>query len=448
MLTRSKSQLIFGSALFLFFLNGAIATVGIFSLLDAEKWVMHTRDVQVALAQFNTVFARAGRTRAEYLDLPTSAHLQNYQAAISTVESTLAELKTLTIDNPAQQTNCSRLEQLSDQRNALLAQSVAGQESGKTTPATQSQISDKLRSLGDQIDTVTQQMYEEEQRLLDARIGRRANAARLAIASLALSFSIAAVLFVFDYRSLNKQLVERQNAHAALQKLSARILSLQDEERRKFSRELHDSMGQLLVSIKMSLDLLAIEKPEDSSIKNCSDLLEQALRETRSISYLLHPPLLDQAGFASAASEYVEGFSKRSGISVTLKMNPNRNGTRLSPPIELAMFRVLQESLTNILKHSNSSEVVITLSYLPLQVSLTIQDNGHGMPADVLQQFRNDGAGLGVGLAGMRERMRLLNGHLEVESNSNGTTVTAILPRAAEDPPILASDELVARGPV
>jgi two-component system, NarL family, sensor kinase len=151
------------------------------------------------------------------------------------------------------------------------------------------------------------------------------------------------------------------------------------------------------------------------------------LRETRTISYLMHPPLLDHAGFESAAREYVEGFSRRSGVPVTLNMDTL--GARLPATFELAMFRVLQESLANILKHSGSSQATVTVAYPPDQAVLTVQDYGKGMPLEILESFRSDGAKLGVGLAGMRERMRELNGNLEIQSDSSGTLVTAILTR-------------------
>jgi signal transduction histidine kinase len=158
-------------------------------------------------------------------------------------------------------------------------------------------------------------------------------------------------------------------------------------------------------------------------------LLDQALTETRTLSYLLHPPLLDDAGLESAAREYVEGFSKRSGIPVKLKMPENLD--RLGADVELALFRVLQEGLTNLHKHSAATQASVTIGQVSREVSLSIRDNGRGIAPSVLEGFQNDGSHLGVGLAGMRERVRELGGQLEIRSDPSGTLLTAILPRSA-----------------
>ena len=153
---------------------------------------------------------------------------------------------------------------------------------------------------------------------------------------------------------LNAELKAREQAEASLRTLSVRLLELQDQERRKFSRELHDSLGQYLVGAKMNLAMLGKSLPDNALIAECLKLLDQAMTETRTISHLLHPPLLDETGFASAARWYVEGFAKRSGIQTSLDM-PEDLG-RLPSSLELALFRVLQESLTNVHRHSKSQQ--------------------------------------------------------------------------------------------
>jgi signal transduction histidine kinase len=171
--------------------------------------------------------------------------------------------------------------------------------------------------------------------------------------------------------------------------------------------------------------------PENAFIRETSGLLDQALSETRTLSYLLHPPLLDEAGLASAAREYVDGFSRRSGIPVSLHMPENLD--RLGETLELALFRVLQEGLTNIHRHSGCTQATINLAVSPTQVALSIRDNGRGMSAEVLEGFRNDGAHLGVGLAGMRERIREFGGHLDLYSDAGGTLLSVVLPRPRKE---------------
>jgi signal transduction histidine kinase len=205
-----------------------------------------------------------------------------------------------------------------------------------------------------------------------------------------------------------------------------RLLRLQDEERRKFSRELHDSLGQYLVGAKMNLDMLAKERPADEVLTGAIHLLDQSIAETRTISHLLHPPLLDEAGLASAARWYVQGFAQRSGVEVQLDIPDEM--ARLPKSIELGLFRVLQESLTNIHRHSKSSKAEIELKIAAGCVVLKVKDYGRGIPGELLRSFRTKGTKSGVGLAGMQERIRDLGGKLDIQSSGAGTLVSAVMP--------------------
>ncbi|HLV86400.1 MAG TPA: CHASE3 domain-containing protein [Candidatus Sulfotelmatobacter sp.] len=407
--------------------------MAIFKLLSAETWVMHTRDVQVALERVNTLFSRAGRARSEYVTSHDPSRLADFQSAIQLIPPELAQVKGLTSDNASQQENFKELAGLSDRRLQMLQAAVAAAQDPKTPIGAQALSNQAIVGIGAEMDRLIQQMQNQEQSLLDVRAERKRHSEKLVAVLLAVTFLIAGALFVLDYRLLNSELRERRRAQASLQMLSARILRLQDEERRRFSRDLHDSMGQLLVSIKMQLDLLALSMADNATLINCSALLDQALRETRTISHLLHPPLLDQAGFESAAREYAEGFSKRSGIPVAFEATGAVE--RLAPLLETTLFRLLQEGLTNIHKHAASSKVDIRVAFEPAQVTLAISDDGKGMPVGILDSFHHDGVRLGVGLAGMKERVRELGGHIEIESDSKGTRIVAVLPRAPLRPP-------------
>jgi signal transduction histidine kinase len=158
--------------------------------------------------------------------------------------------------------------------------------------------------------------------------------------------------------------------------------------------------------------------------------LEQCIVETRTISYLLHPPLLDEAGFASAARWFAESFAKRSGIECRLEL-PERLG-RLPETIEVDLFRILQESLTNVHRHSGTSSVEIQLKVGDNQVLLTVRDFGRGMPADLIQGFGANGRSVGVGLTGMRERINDLGGTFEVQSDTRGTAIVVAVPLAEQ----------------
>jgi signal transduction histidine kinase len=222
----------------------------------------------------------------------------------------------------------------------------------------------------------------------------------------------------------------------ALRALSSRLMRIQDEERRRIARELHDSLGQYLAAAKINLDVLSTEKQNGNAIylRDAKNLIDRAIADTRTLSHLLHPPLLDEAGFGTAARWFVEGFGQRSKITATLEMPPNLH--RLPSEIEIALFRILQESLTNVHRHSGTKKVEVRLTLNESSVSLVVEDHGKGMSRDVLARFAESGTNVGVGLAGMRERAKELGGTLEVRSG-NGTHLHVVIPipAAASDSP-------------
>jgi PAS domain S-box-containing protein len=216
----------------------------------------------------------------------------------------------------------------------------------------------------------------------------------------------------------------------ALRNLSQRLLKMQDEERRRVARELHDSTGQTLTALKMNVEVLHHQYENDERISGAlseiAAFADQALQEIRTTSYLLHPPLLDESGFASAARWYVEGFAKRSGIRVNLDLPTESE--RLPDSVEMVLFRVLQESLTNVHRHSGASVVDIQLNPDSKQVVLEVRDNGRGIPLELLNRLRSTTGDTGVGFAGMRERMHDVNGQIGIESGPSGTTIRVIVP--------------------
>jgi signal transduction histidine kinase len=213
---------------------------------------------------------------------------------------------------------------------------------------------------------------------------------------------------------------------AALRQLSSRLLSLQDSERRRIARELHDSLGQYLVGLKLNAHMLR-QSPEREELWSEADkLMEQCISEVRTLSYLLHPPTMDAAGFVSAARWYVEGYGQRSGLNVTLDAPADLD--RLPDAVELALFRVLQEALTNVHRHSGAAAAEIVVRQDAEQVVLEIKDNGRGIPAELLNHFHATGSGTGVGIAGIHERIRELGGKLTLESDSGGTLVRVAIP--------------------
>jgi PAS domain S-box-containing protein len=224
---------------------------------------------------------------------------------------------------------------------------------------------------------------------------------------------------------------ERERALEELHELAAALVRSQDEERRRIGRDLHDSTGQWLVSLELSLTRLSrvVEPPSDPAralVDECVILARQCSTEIRTASYLLHPPLLDEIGLLSALRWLADGLRQRSGIEIELELPESLE--RLPPEHELALFRVAQEALTNVHRHSKSPSVTIRLLEQDGAVIMEVEDAGHGIPAAVSSGKLADAAVLGVGLAGMRERMRQLGGALSVRTGPCGTCVQAKLP--------------------
>jgi PAS domain S-box-containing protein len=238
---------------------------------------------------------------------------------------------------------------------------------------------------------------------------------------------------------LVKEISERQSAESrlaasekSLRQLSLHLLHSQDLERKRIGRDLHDSLGQSLAVLKMNLDslqsLIGSDQPEIAGpIASCITLVKDVLIEVRTISYLLYPPLLEEMGLKSAIPWYLEGFSKRSGIETTF--NVDAAFGRLVAEVELALFRILQEALTNVHRHSGSATASVRLFLAGDAAVLEVRDRGRGISSRVLSESGADWTNsMGVGLRGMNERMRQLGGRLEICSNGDGTVVTANVP--------------------
>jgi len=241
---------------------------------------------------------------------------------------------------------------------------------------------------------------------------------------------------------LDNDITKRKQVENELRILSGRLLTLRDEERRRLARDLHDSVGQLLAGASMNLAMLqrripGTESEEAKLVTELSKLLEQSVKEIRTLSYLLHPPLLDEVGLPSALEWYVSGFAGRSQIKVDLEIPENLG--RFRREAELAVFRIVQETLTNIHRHSGSPSAKIALSRSRQQVRLRVEDRGKGIsPSAIANNGSKPGApsALGVGISGIRERVRQLGGQMQVRTGQWGTSVEVILP-LEEVPPLM-----------
>jgi PAS domain S-box-containing protein len=241
--------------------------------------------------------------------------------------------------------------------------------------------------------------------------------------------SVSAVISTFI------NITERRQAEEALHQLSTRLLQLQDEERRRLGRELHDSLAQSVLAVNLNLAQAmqssdSLSERSQHALTEARRLLKEMSREIRTLSYLLHPPLLDELGLVSAIKEYAEGFSERSGITVQLDLQAGF--ARLPQDAETALFRIVQESLSNIQRHSGSDKAVICLHSDASSVSLQVSDQGRGIDQAKGAPGNGKTPRLGVGILGMRERVKQLGGNLDIDSRSSGTTVRATIPVGTE----------------
>ncbi|HEX3685612.1 MAG TPA: PAS domain-containing sensor histidine kinase [Bryobacteraceae bacterium] len=251
-------------------------------------------------------------------------------------------------------------------------------------------------------------------------VSRRKDGTRLQVSTVQVPVSVpGGVIAIYAlYRDISKY----KDAESVLHALSGRLLKLQDDERRRIAQDLHDSTAQLLASLAMNLAVVnegagALDPRAQCALAESVDLADQCLREIRTVSYLLHPPELDHLGLRSALARYVDGFIQRSGIQIQFDM-PSDIG-RLPQELEVALFRIVQECLTNIHRHAGSRTATIALTHSGSEIMLEVEDQGAGMPAGTIP---------GIGIASMRERAQQLGGRLEMRSLHGGTKIKVVVP--------------------
>lgn len=363
--------------------------------------------------------------------------LRQSQQAAEKARQTFGSLRNLTADNLSQQVRLSQLWPLmTGVISASGVETGTGQKVNATTQesglSSNGQQSKDLQE--EQINQIMANMDDEEELLLAQRLKAWDHLFHRNVVMLGMAFAVVTIMLVYNFWLLitevaqTKDREEQVRANAQSYRLmSARILELQDSERRRIARELHDSVGQFLVGLKINLSQMEKSSAANSAklLRETLDLTDYALQEVRTISHLLHPPLLEELGFLSAARWYVDEYGKRSQVQASLRIE-NSIG-RLPREIEIALFRVLQESLTNVYRHAAARSVDIGIVGGDGFVILTVADDGKGIPPDVLSRF-DSGAAPGIGLAGMRERLAEFGGRMHVHSSSAGSVVEVTIP--------------------
>jgi signal transduction histidine kinase len=238
------------------------------------------------------------------------------------------------------------------------------------------------------------------------------------------------------FAELHRKTRELERLNQELRALSARLLVAQDDERRRIARELHDGLGQELSAAKMMADgIMRPGQSEEARAKttnDCSALIARAIQQIRTMSHLLHPPLLDEIGLQSALQHYLEGLTERSGLKASVKTEPT-TFPRLTSEMETAIFRIVQEALTNVLRHSGAQSASVELIQSDGRINLCIRDDGKGMSPATIQFHPGS---VGIGIAGMRQRIKELGGQIKLENQSPGCLVEITIPMVQEFAPV------------
>ena len=444
------------------------------SRLDEDNQrVSHTQEGLRQLATLRNALNRADGSAQSFVITGDSSYLTPYTQATAGIRDLLQSLRKLTADNAGQQRRLDSLELLENSSIRALQDEIDARKTGTLAPEKMLPLESAIRKATSDVRLTIEDMEAEETALLRQRneAAQRANHQTnllilfasltafvlLGASGMALYFDMTArgqadASRIKAYEALQraneelkKEVAERRQAELRLQdseqslrQLSLRLLRSQDEERRRIARELHDSAGQYLAAIGMALDAarnaaqnfpaLLVRKLEEAS-----EITKVCIKEVRTVSHLLHPPLLEELGLASAVRWYVEGFSGRSGIRVQIEMPEEL--VRLGNDVELVLFRVLQESLTNIHRHSGSRTATIRIGVDSQYASLEVQDQGKGKSNSNGKSNPNvsaDGFRPGIGITGMGERVKDLAGVLTIASDESGTLVKAVIPLGAE----------------
>jgi signal transduction histidine kinase len=413
---------------------GAVAYFTERGIVVGRDWVIHTYQVRSQLSdlQVEVMRAQAGET-ASVLTSDTS-QLPQSREQFGLARQSVDSLRKLTTDNRRQQQRLDQLGLMLQQHAALLDASRNSKDVRVQLSATERKRQEEIAGQQKQIALIVKSMQDEEESLLEQRLQAWDYLFTRNVLMLGLAFAVVTLMLAYNFRLLvaevarTKNTEERSRANAESYRLmSARILELQDSERRRIARELHDSVGQYLAGLKINLNQLETGVRIDAPrlLRETLELTDFAIQEVRTISHLLHPPLLEELGFLPAARWYVDEYGKRSQVKVSLRIDEPI--ARLPRGVEIALFRVLQESLTNVYRHAAAQSVDVRILCDDGHVTLTVADDGKGIPLDVLARFKG-GAAPGIGLGGMRERLAEFGGEIKVESSSGGSVVQAVIP--------------------
>jgi signal transduction histidine kinase len=416
---------------------GAVAYFTERGIVVSRDWVIHTYQVRSQLNDLQLEIMRAEDGETSNLLMPGKEQPPQLQEQSDLARQSVRELRRLTADNAREQQRLDDLGRILEQSVWLIKNQPDSRDIRARLSPDEQRWQEEIGDRKKQIDSIVTRMQEEEESLLDQRLRAWDYLFKRNVLMLGLAFAVVTVMLAYNFRVLvtevarTKDTAMRVSDNAeSYRSMSARILELQDSERRRIARELHDSVGQYLAGLKINLNQLetGVRIDAPTLIRETIGLTDCAIQEVRTISHLLHPPLLEELGFLSAARWYLDEYGKRSQVKVSLLVDEPIE--RLPREIEIALFRVLQEALTNVYRHAAARSVDVRICCHNGQVTLTVADDGNGIPQEVLVRFRG-GAAAGIGLAGMRERLAEFGGEIRVQSSRAGSVVEAVIPTNA-----------------
>jgi len=413
---------------------GAVAYFTERNIVSGRDWVVHSYQVRSELSALQIEVMRARDSEVTSILMRDSEGFPVSREQANIAARRVDELRQLTRDDSHQQ---QQLNQLTPLLKKTVPPSGADLDNSGIHVSMSADARRRQKEIEDrqgQISSIVATMESEEESRLEHQLSAWNHLFRRNVLMLAGAFVIMTLMLIYQFRLLLAEIARIKDTEQRVRDvaesyrtMSAKILELQDSERRRISRDLHDSVGQFLAGLKINLCQLEgggrAQRPK--LIRETIDLTDHALQEVRTISHLLHPPLMEELGFLPAARWYVDEYGKRSQIKVSISIDEPIK--RLPREIEIAMFRVLQESLTNVHRHASATSVNVRVECNDGLISMVVTDDGKGIPAEILTKFRS-GEAPGIGLAGMRERLAEFGGDVTVESSSSGSTLSATIP--------------------
>lgn len=400
------------------------------SLIDTNRWVEHTQEVRAELTGLQSVMEDVETGQRGYLLTGQPRYMEPYDAALQQVDVRLRNLTRLTVDNREQQRQLPLLQAAIQHKLEEVGLTLRLYHQHRYTEVQKTILSDQGKTQMDIIRGIVRQMRTTENGLLERRTAAASDSARKTLFCLTIFVLLILGVLCFTFYLMHRYFRERREAEEERTRLLHRLVTMQEDERRRISRELHDEMGQSLVALMLGLDTVAADIPAASPVRGQLQRLQQfskqVSRDIHRIAWELRPTALDDLGLESALRHYLEEWAERTEIEADFHC-VGAAAKQYAQEIESALYRVVQEALNNIAKHAQASRVSLILERRADYTGVIIEDDGIGMESDT--RPRSSASGTRLGLVGMRERIALVGGHFTIESAPDqGTTLFVRIP--------------------